>query len=93
VIPLSFDHKPNNKLETQRIYKIKHFVDEASNRVDGSLAVARAFGDHQYKDKMDKGDWTEQAVTACPDIHVFDRKEEDHFFVLACDGIWDCKTN
>lgn len=59
VIPLSFDHKPNNKSETQRIYKIKHYVDATTNRVDGTLAVARAFGDHQYKDKMDKGDWSE----------------------------------
>ena len=93
VIPLSFDHKPNNKSETQRIYKIKHWVDENTNRVDGTLAVARAFGDFQYKDKFDKGDWTEQAVTAHPDFTQIKLEKDHHFFVLACDGIWDCKTN
>jgi len=26
-------------------------------------------------------------------VKVFDRTEDDHFIMLACDGIWDCLTN
>ena len=93
VIPLSYDHKPNNKFETERIIKIQHQVDEEANRVDGSLAVSRAFGDFMFKDRFDLGGWDEQAVTAMPDVLGFELTKDHHFFVLACDGIWDCMTN
>ena len=43
VVELSYDHKPDNREEEQRINKAKHFVSES--RVDGNLALSRAFGD------------------------------------------------
>lgn len=47
-IALSEDHKPDNELEKNRIDKAGHMVED--NRVDGNLALSRAFGDFQYKD-------------------------------------------
>ena len=62
------------------------------NRVDGSLALSRALGDLEYKDRADLGP-KDQAVTAFPDIITRPRDENDMFIILACDGIWDCLTN
>ena len=49
VVALSEDHKPDNKEELDRIMKANHFVEDS--RVDGNLALSRAFGDFQYKDQ------------------------------------------
>lgn len=32
-------------------------------------------------------------ITAEPDITVIDLCADDQFFILACDGVWDCLTN
>lgn len=90
VVPLSEDHKPHLIKEKQRINDADHSVFD--DRVDGNLAVARAFGDFRYKDKKTTT-WDKQAVTANPDILVVDRKPTDKFIGVACDGIWDCLTN
>lgn len=42
-IPLSEDHKPDNEDEIKRIHKANHMVEDS--RVDGNLALSRAFGD------------------------------------------------
>lgn len=63
------------------------------SRVDGNLALSRAFGDFQYKD-FNGGGPEIQAVTAFPDVSVRSRQSgKDDFIMLACDGIWDCLTN
>jgi serine/threonine protein phosphatase PrpC len=49
VVPLSYDHKPNGDIEKKRIEKANHFVED--ERVDGNLALSRAFGDFQFKDQ------------------------------------------
>ena len=61
-------------------------------RVDGNLALSRAFGDFQYKDQHQLGPEA-QAVTSNPDLTMQERTKRDQFIVLACDGIWDCVTN
>jgi protein phosphatase 2C family protein 2/3 len=43
VVELSYDHKPDNRDELARITKAGHFVEDS--RVDGNLALSRAFGD------------------------------------------------
>ena len=48
-VELSFDHKPDNDDEQARIESAGHFVEDG--RVDGNLALSRAIGDYQYKDK------------------------------------------
>ena len=45
---MSEDHKPDNAGEVKRIEKANHYVEDS--RVDGNLALSRAFGDFQYKD-------------------------------------------
>lgn len=32
-------------------------------------------------------------ITAEPDITATRLQEGDRFFILACDGVWDCLTN
>ena len=49
--PLSYDHKPNLELERKRIENAGGSVQW--KRVDGDLAVSRAFGDFQYKTRPD----------------------------------------
>ena len=52
VVELSKDHKPGNPEEEGRINAAGHFVSD--DRVDGNLALSRAFGDFQYKDQKNK---------------------------------------
>lgn len=51
--PLSYDHKPDNEKEKQRIEAAGGSV--VNGRVDGNLAVARALGDFTYKDYKEGG--------------------------------------
>lgn len=95
--PMSFDHKPMNDVEKRRIIASGGFVD--FGRVNGTLAVSRAFGDMSYKDNKSKGQ-EEQAVTALPEIkrETIDLQEVNasndySFLILACDGIWDVMKN
>ena len=50
------------------------------NRVGGSLAVTRAFGDHSLK---------RDGVTAKPFINKHAIRPFDKFLVIASDGVWD----
>ena len=47
VVELSEDHKPGNDSEMRRIEAAG--LEIIGGRVDGSLAVARAIGDHMFK--------------------------------------------
>jgi protein phosphatase 2C family protein 2/3 len=93
---MSFDHKPTNQTERERILKADSFVE--FGRVSGTLAVSRAFGDLSYK-KCSKVPPEAQAVTALPDIKRVVIEPEDYtnnnysFLLLACDGLWDVMTN
>ncbi|AWU73404.1 uncharacterized protein C5L36_0A00180 [Pichia kudriavzevii] len=90
VKPLSFDHKPTNEGEKNRIVNAGGFVD--MGRVNGNLALSRGIGDFEFKDSNLKPE--EQAVTPLPDVleHKLDTLK-DEFIVLACDGIWDCLSS
>lgn len=90
VVPLSEDHKPYDPREKERIDASGHFVED--KRVDSFLGVARAIGDHKYKDKPDLPP-EKQAVTCKPDIRVVKRSADDDYIMTACDGIWDCLSN
>jgi len=90
VKPLSFDHKPTNDDERARIYSAGGYVE--CGRVNGNLALSRTLGDFQFKKKASLSP-QDQIVTANPDVTCHEIMEDDEFFVLACDGIWDCLSS
>ncbi len=79
---LSHDHKPENPDETARIVNSGGYVQH--NRVNGVLAVSRAFGDFELK----------PLVSCMPDIEIQQRNPGvNDFIIIACDGLWDVFTN
>ncbi|GMH11761.1 hypothetical protein Nepgr_013602 [Nepenthes gracilis] len=87
---LSKDHKPDLEAERERILKAGGFIH--AGRVNGSLNLARAIGDMEFKQNkflpVEK-----QIVTANPDINAVELCDDDDFIVIACDGIWDCMSS
>ncbi|KAF8807123.1 PP2C-domain-containing protein, partial [Phlegmacium glaucopus] len=90
VQPLSFDHKPTNAGERLRISGAGGYVE--CGRVNGDLALSRALGDFKFKKNYSLGP-DAQIVTANPDVTCHEITEDDEFFVIACDGIWDCMSS
>eukprot|EP01147_Barroeca_monosierra_P003292 gene3291-5982_t len=86
----SDDHKPTKVTELERIKKAGGFVE--MGRVNGTLAVSRALGDYEYKDRQDLP-VKDQKITCDPDMTVLQRSDKDNFIVMACDGIWDVCHN
>jgi protein phosphatase 1B len=86
----TYDHKPTNPLEKERIQNAGGSV--MIQRVNGSLAVSRALGDFEYKNVPDRGP-CEQLVSPEPEVFVEERTPADEFLILACDGIWDVMSN
>ncbi|KAL7577361.1 hypothetical protein ACA910_002093 [Epithemia clementina (nom. ined.)] len=116
VVPLSHDHKPNLPMEQERIEKAglevicetyqtedgqSHQVAKVQLTPDQLLAVSRAFGDFEYKNKKPAGggdddddDDATTAVLCTPDVQVRSRQRNlDRYLILACDGIWDVQSN
>jgi len=84
------DHKPTDTRETNRVQAAGGFIE--MGRVCGNLAVSRALGDYQYKDRPDLPQ-EEQKITAAADMTVIKRAATDEFLLLCCDGIWDVMSN
>eukprot|EP01128_Nolandella_sp_AFSM9_P006351 TRINITY_DN323_c0_g2_i1.p1 TRINITY_DN323_c0_g2~~TRINITY_DN323_c0_g2_i1.p1 ORF type:complete len:391 (-),score=81.50 TRINITY_DN323_c0_g2_i1:258-1430(-) len=84
-VPLSFDHKPTDPAEKERIYAAGGTVQ--FSRVDGQLALSRAFGDRGMKVPM-AGPPEKRKVSTYPDFIVEDAKAGDFLFI-ACDGIYE----
>ncbi|XP_041769293.1 protein phosphatase 1G [Anopheles merus] len=90
-LEMSYDHKPEDTVEYQRIEKAGGRVT-LDGRVNGGLNLSRAIGDHGYK--MNKSlPAEEQMISALPDIEKITVGPEDEFMVLACDGIWNFMTS
>ncbi|KAG8643808.1 probable protein phosphatase 2C 60 isoform X2 [Manihot esculenta] len=87
---LSKDHKPDLEVEKDRILKAGGFIQVG--RVNGSLNLARAIGDAEFKQNKSLPA-EKQIVTANPDINTVELCDDDEFLVLACDGIWDCMSS
>jgi len=85
VIPCTHDHKPTNELERKRIEAAGGSVHMA--RVDGQLALSRAFGDRMLKQPMTSPPELRK-VTSYPEIIQNSASKEDFLF-LACDGIYE----
>jgi protein phosphatase len=85
-VAMTEDHKPMNDIERRRIEQCGGRVE--NNRVDGSLAVSRAFGDRDYK--ANKADQLSQKVIALADVtHIDLRFGAGDYAVLCCDGVFE----
>jgi len=89
-IPLSNDHKPDLDTEKNRIYKADGWVSDG--RVKGNLNLSRSLGDLEYKQNK-KLPPEDQMITAFPELIVQNITPDCEFIIIACDGVWDCKTN
>jgi protein phosphatase 1L len=81
---LSIDHEPN--MERDTIENKGGFVSNFPGdvpRVDGQLAVARAFGDKSLKEHL----------SSEPDVFMEVIDDNTDFFILASDGIWKVMSN
>jgi len=94
-IVASEDHKPNRADERARIVAAGGFVEFGALgggplRVDGTLAVSRAFGDFHFKPVDKRPELCK--VTAMPEVQTVTAKPGD-WILIACDGIFDVFTN
>ncbi len=76
-VRLTYDHKGSDSKEQARIIELGGVV--ISNRVNGILAVTRAFGDQYMKN----------LITAKPYTTETEINSSDEFLIIACDGLWD----
>ena len=85
VTQLTTDHKASNEQEKRRIEASGGMVLYVRGvaRVNGRLAVARAFGDTELG----------RLVIADPEVIVHALHQEDEYIVLGSDGLWDVLTN
>jgi len=101
-VELSHDHKPNDDTERTRIEAVGGRVEEipvgsgptarVHYRVNGNLNLSRAIGDLEYKKNVELGH-DKQMICSTPDIICMDLVPQDEFIVIACDGVWDVKSN
>ena len=88
--PMSVDHKPSIPAELKRIEKAEGWVSDG--RILGNLNISRGIGDCEYK-LNNKLKPEEQIISNFPDVKIENFSNDIDFVVIACDGIWDCKTN
>ena len=79
---LTKDHTPTTPREIDRIRRSGGSV--FNGRVNGSLAVSRALGDHGLK---------ASGVTGVPHQSVVSLNKGHKFVIIACDGLWDVMTD
>lgn len=81
---LTTDHKPDDTGESERIFRTGGTVKMVKGvaRVNGDLAVSRAFGDRSYK----TGEAGDHPVSAEPEFFTTECNADD-FLLLVCDGI------
>lgn len=101
VLNLSSDHKPMHQKELDRITQAGGYV--FGSRLEDDLAVSRGFGDYRFKEdeatlhgkSLRTGrTQAEMKVSPLPDICTIRRvPSKDICLVVACDGIFDVRTN
>lgn len=83
ILAETVDHKPTHPDETRRIVTSGGFV--VGGRVNGDLALSRAFGDHRLKPRFPAAD---DVLVASPDVAILPWTPGSHI-LLASDGLWD----
>lgn len=76
-IRLTYDHKASDILEMQRVEQAGGLI--MKSRVNGMLAVTRSLGDKFF----------DSLVIGNPFTTSVEITDDDHFLILACDGLWD----
>ncbi len=56
--------------------------------MNGTLGLSRSFGDFEYK-CFSKKAVDEQPVISVPEVLEMERRKEDDFILLGCDGVWE----
>ncbi|KAA0052483.1 putative protein phosphatase 2C 28 isoform X1 [Cucumis melo var. makuwa] len=82
--PITVDHEPEK--EKELVESRGGFVVQMPGsvpRVDGQLAMSRAFGDAKLKEH----------ITSEPDIRIVAIENETEFAILASDGLWKVISN
>lgn len=94
VLKETMDHKPNGVEEKARIQRAGGFVANFGvGRVDGVLAVSRAFGDMSLK-VNDDGVYMGENAKVSPEPTIYKcTPPAGSTLVLACDGLWDVMNN
>lgn len=77
------DHKATDPHEAKRVLEAGGSI--FNERVNGMLAISRAFGDHQLKAPA----LPNNVVSNTPDITRTELEDTDMFIIVACDGLWD----
>jgi len=72
------DHKASDPDEQKRVMAEGGTIK--NDRLGGSLAVTRSFGDFYYKKK---------GLSSVPEITTVQIGKDDEFIIMATDGIWD----
>ena len=84
-MPLSFDHKPENPQERERIEKAGAQI--VNGRVEG-LNLTRSIGDFSHK-KIKGIPFNKQPISCMPDIIEVERTGGEELMIVGCDGIWE----
>lgn len=76
-------HKPTKESEKIRIEKLGGFINDENGvmRVNGVVAVSRAFGNLRHR-----------VIIPEADVREFTLTGDEEYIVLACDGLWDVMT-
>mmetsp|Transcript_14233 Transcript_14233/g.26851 ORF Transcript_14233/g.26851 Transcript_14233/m.26851 type:complete len:306 (+) Transcript_14233:354-1271(+) len=89
-LEMSEDHKPDLPGELARIRKAGGYVE--AGRVNSNLNLSRSLGDLEYK-RARNLEPHEQIISGYPEVRTTTIGPNDHFMVLACDGVWDILTS
>ncbi|XLS53481.1 hypothetical protein HN51_014158 [Arachis hypogaea] len=82
--PITVDHEPDKEKDLVETRGGCVFTRPGSiPRVDGQLAMTRAFGDGKLKEH----------ITAEPDVMIRKIDDDTDFIILASDGLWKVMTN
>ncbi|KAJ1431026.1 phosphatase 2C-like domain-containing protein [Ochromonadaceae sp. CCMP2298] len=86
-------HRVDNEEEKERVIRAGGTI--VNHRVNGLLAITRAFGDTQFKAERDEQNPTmsqNDLVISRPEIHSEVITPMTEFAVVASDGLWDVMT-
>jgi serine/threonine protein phosphatase PrpC len=83
---------PDTYESPQSVNDKKKPEEVKAKRIDGDLAVSRAFGDYSFKEDASWRRTNKGCVV--PELVVYPRiMDKDEFIILACDGIWDVASS